>query len=165
MLHKSPIYCRWESWNADAVEFLCFILIKPPMNASKFTNRTIIRGVSTGGISVFIPPKSAQVNFLWGKNDVRTAIQQFYTPKNFYTPPNKNKFLATPLVIIANFSEKEAQLEPSLSPVGIEMEQPCPQPTPSWPAVQAAHSPCPYERQCGQTQQTQPCLLLPLNIN
>jgi len=56
------------------------------------------RGVATGCILVFIPPKSAQVNFLWGKNDVRTAIQQFYTPpkKNFYTPPPKNKFLATP---------------------------------------------------------------------
>ena len=48
-------------------------------------------------MQVFIPPqkKSAQVNFLWGKNDVRTAIQQFYTPNNFYAP--KNKFLATPL--------------------------------------------------------------------
>jgi len=46
---------------------------------------TLNRGVATGGIWVFIPPKSAQVN-LWGKNDVRTAIQQFYTPKNFYTP-------------------------------------------------------------------------------
>ena len=49
------------------------------------------RGVATGGISVFIPPpqiKSAQVNFLWGINDARTAIQQFYPPpnKNFYTP-------------------------------------------------------------------------------
>ena len=58
------------------------------------------RGVATGGISVFIPPKSAQVNFLWGKNDVRTAIQQFYT----HPPPQKkllypqNKFLATPLI-------------------------------------------------------------------
>ena len=41
------------------------------------------RGVATGCILVFIPPKSAQVNFLWGKNDVRTAIQQFYTPKTF----------------------------------------------------------------------------------
>jgi len=34
-----------------------------------------------GGIWVFNPPpkkkKSAQVNFLWGKNDVRAAIQQF----------------------------------------------------------------------------------------
>ena len=43
------------------------------------------QGRSDGGISVFIPRKSAQVNFLRGKNDVRTAIQQFYTPKNFYT--------------------------------------------------------------------------------
>jgi len=25
-------------------------------------------------------PKIAQVNFLWGKNGVTTAIQQFYTP-------------------------------------------------------------------------------------
>ena len=46
----------------------------------------LTRGVATGGISVFIPPKSAQVNFLWGNNDVRTAIQQFYTP----LPPQKN---------------------------------------------------------------------------
>ena len=37
-----------------------------------------------GGYRYLYPPpskkKSAQVNFLWGKNDVRTAIQQFYTP-------------------------------------------------------------------------------------
>ena len=31
-----------------------------------------------GGYRYLYPPKSAQVNFLWGKNDVRTAIQQFY---------------------------------------------------------------------------------------
>ena len=59
------------------------------------------RGVATGGISVFIPPKkSAQVNFLWGKNDVRTAMQQFYTPtppkKNFYAPPKKTNFWLRP---------------------------------------------------------------------
>jgi len=60
------------------------------------------RGVATGvyiGINLYPPPtkkKSAQVNFLWGKNDVKTAIEQFYTPKNFYTP--QNKFLATPLI-------------------------------------------------------------------
>jgi len=34
-----------------------------------------------------MPPKSAQVYFLWGKNDVRAAIQQFYTPKNI--PPKQ----------------------------------------------------------------------------
>jgi len=50
-----------------------------------------------GWISVFIPlppKKSAQVNFLWGKNDVRTAIQQFYTPqKNFFYTPKANFWL------------------------------------------------------------------------
>ena len=50
------------------------------------------RGVVMGGISVFIPPKSAQVNFLWGKSDIRTAIQQFYTPKTFI-PPKTNFWL------------------------------------------------------------------------
>jgi len=57
----------------------------------------------SASIETFIPPKSAQVNFLWGKNDARTAIQQFYTPpqkkkKNFYTL--QNKFLAMPLVTL-----------------------------------------------------------------
>jgi len=58
----------------------------------------IARGVATGGISVFIPPKSAQVNFLWGKNDVRTAIQQFYTPqkKTFISPPPQTNFWLRP---------------------------------------------------------------------
>jgi len=48
-----------------------------------------LQGRSDGGISVFIPPKSAQVNFLWGKNDVRTAIQQFYTPQKLIYPPKQ----------------------------------------------------------------------------
>ena len=40
------------------------------------------QGRSDGGGDIGIyPPKSAQVNFLWGKNDIRTAIQQFYTPQ------------------------------------------------------------------------------------
>jgi len=55
-----------------------------------FIAEGVDRGVATGGISVFIPPtpqkKSAQVNFLWGKNDVRMAIQQFYTPKKLLYP-------------------------------------------------------------------------------
>jgi len=36
------------------------------------------RGVATGGIWVYIPPKSVQVDFLWGKNDVRVAIEHEY---------------------------------------------------------------------------------------
>ena len=56
------------------------------------------QGRSDGGISVFIPPKISPSKLLWGKNDVRMAIRQFYTPKNFYTP--RNKFLATPLARI-----------------------------------------------------------------
>ena len=50
---------------------------------------TNTRGVATGWISVFIPQKSAQVNFLWGKNGVRTAIQQFYTPQKTVIPPKQ----------------------------------------------------------------------------
>ena len=51
---------------------------------------TSVQGRSDGGIWVFIPPKSAQVNFLSGNNDVRTAIQQFYTPpKKILIPPKQ----------------------------------------------------------------------------
>jgi len=35
-------------------------------------------GRSDGGIWVYIPPKSVQVDFLWGKNDVKTAIEHEY---------------------------------------------------------------------------------------
>ena len=41
-------------------------------------------------IGIYTARKLAQVNFLWGKNDVSTVIQQFYIPhpqkKNFYIP-------------------------------------------------------------------------------
>jgi len=53
-----------------------------------------------GGYRYLYPTKSAQVNFLWGKHDVRTAIQQFYTPQKTYTP--QNKFLAKPLQMTCN---------------------------------------------------------------
>jgi len=55
-----------------------------------------MQGRSDGGVCWYLyPPKSAQVNFLWDKNDVRTAIRQFYTEiKLLYT---QNKFMATPL--------------------------------------------------------------------
>ena len=70
------------------------------MHDSKFSKLLayVSRGVATGDIGIY-PPKSAQVNFIWGKNDIRTAIQQFYIPsKKLYTPP-PNKFLATPLYV------------------------------------------------------------------
>ena len=51
------------------------------------------QGRNDWGIWVFIPPKSAQVHFLWGKNDVRTTIQQFYTPKKLLYPPKKKFWL------------------------------------------------------------------------
>ena len=49
----------------------------------------VSRGVATGGyMGIYIPPKSVQVNFLWGNNDVRTSIEQFYIP-----PPKKKTFI------------------------------------------------------------------------
>ena len=44
------------------------------------------RGVATGGICVFIPPKSAQVNFLWGKMTSERLFDSFILSQNFYTP-------------------------------------------------------------------------------
>ena len=49
------------------------------------------RSDGSGGYRYLYPQKSAQVNFLRGKSDVRTAIQQFYIPeKLLYPPPKKN---------------------------------------------------------------------------
>ena len=71
----------------------------------------VIQGRSDWGEYRYLyPPKSAQVNFLWGKNDVRTAIQQFYTPKKLYTPKTN---LATPLV----FAHEAAAVLTPFAPV------------------------------------------------
>jgi len=43
---------------------------------------------SDGGYIGIYTPKISPSKFLWGKNDVRTAIQQFYNPKTFI-PPKK----------------------------------------------------------------------------
>ena len=40
-------------------------------------------------VSGFIPPKINQSKLLWGKNDVRTAIQQFYPPPKTFIPSPK----------------------------------------------------------------------------
>ena len=51
------------------------------------------------GISVFIPPNQPNPSkFLWGKNDVRMAIQQFYTH-----PPKKQTFIPPPPQKKTNF--------------------------------------------------------------
>jgi len=47
-----------------------------------------------GGYRDLYPPQSAKVNFLWGKNDVRTAIQQFYPPPKTFIPPKTNFWIA-----------------------------------------------------------------------
>jgi len=36
------------------------------------------QGRSDGGIWVYIPPKSVQVDFLWGKNDVKMTVEHEY---------------------------------------------------------------------------------------
>jgi len=70
----------------------CLLQMSNVVNQEKACNQ----GRSDGGyISIYTPTHlyPHQVIFM-GKNDVRMAIQQFYTPKNFCTP--QNKFLATP---------------------------------------------------------------------
>ena len=62
----------------------CLPPVRPPVHPC-------VRGVATGVYGYLYPQKSAQLNFLLGKNDARTAIQQFYPPpkkkkKNFYAP-------------------------------------------------------------------------------
>jgi len=54
-------------------------------------------------------PKISPSKLLWGKNDARTAIQQFYTllPKNLFP---QNKFLATPLACMDVESNQSVQL-------------------------------------------------------
>ena len=51
-------------------------------------------------MGIYTPKQSDQVNFLWGRNDARTAIEhgywRFIHPQKIYTP--QNKFLATPLL-------------------------------------------------------------------
>jgi len=43
-------------------------------------------------MGIYIPPKSVQVNFLWGRNDVRTAIEhelssiEVLYPQKLYIP-------------------------------------------------------------------------------
>ena len=58
-----------------------------------------------GGYRDLYPPpkkKSAKVNFLWGKNDIRTAIQQFYPPPKTFIPPKQISGYAPALHLLYN---------------------------------------------------------------
>ena len=68
------------------------------------------RGVATGGVwGIYTLPKSGQVNFLWGNNDVRAVIEFFIPPqKNFYTSPKQ--ISATPLQLGYNLERVSLSL-------------------------------------------------------
>ena len=55
-----------------------------------------------GGYRDLYPPKSAKVNFLWGKMTSERLFNSFIHPQKLLYPP-KNKFLATPLERILPF--------------------------------------------------------------
>jgi len=57
-----------------------------------FYSVTSNQGHSDGGYIGIYTPQISPRNFLWGKNDVRTAIQQFYTPKQIsgYAPASNH---------------------------------------------------------------------------
>ena len=85
--------------DADEVQLMC-VHRRSFQRSAGLYSCICSRGVATGvDIGIYTPQKSAKVNFLWGKNDVRTAIQQFYPPPKTFIPP-QNKFLATPLICL-----------------------------------------------------------------
>ena len=68
-----------------------------------------LQGRSNGGIwGIYTLPKSGQVNFICGNNDVRTVIEHFIPPqKNFYTP--KTNFWLRPweLTVLYNWNTRK----------------------------------------------------------
>jgi len=58
------------------------------------------RGVATGVDIGIYTPKISPSKLLWGKNNVRTAIQQFYTPRKTFTP--KTNFWLRPCRVDRN---------------------------------------------------------------
>ena len=57
-----------------------------------------VQGRSDGGIWVYIPPKSVQVNFLLVKMTSERLLNSFIPPTQKKLLYSQNKFLATPLV-------------------------------------------------------------------
>jgi len=49
-----------------------------------------LQGRSNGGIwGIYTLPKSGQVNFICGNNDVRTVIEHFIPPQKTFIPPKQ----------------------------------------------------------------------------
>jgi len=42
------------------------------------TSSALPRAILSRGVATGVPPKSDQVDFLWSKNDVKTAIEHEY---------------------------------------------------------------------------------------
>jgi len=96
--------CRMWVKIADHAWVTCCSTSDKPNTPNVTPNINVLPACHPGAYSdmSIYTPKSAQVNFLWGKNVARTAIQQFYTPpkkKKIYTIIPQNKFLATPLLL------------------------------------------------------------------
>jgi len=67
--------------------------VQSSANSLTFPSISHREGHSNRGIWVYIPPKSVQVNFLWGKIDVRMAVivLSFIPPQKFIPSPPKKK--------------------------------------------------------------------------
>ena len=83
-------------------------LVDPEMTLNGY-----YQGRSDGGGDIGIyPPKSGQLNFLWGKMTPERLFNSFIHPQKLLYPL-KNKFLATPLAIMRSVALHACVSEPT----------------------------------------------------
>jgi len=63
------------------------IFVLTDISVSVNVNHT--KGLATGVDIGIYTPKISPTKLLWGKNDVRTAVQQFYAPQKLLYPPKQ----------------------------------------------------------------------------
>jgi len=86
-----------NSWCQNAILMCCHFILHCSVFICIWAH-VIARGVATGWISVFIPPKKINPSkLLWGKMTPERLLNSFIHPQKLLYP--QNKFLATPLVI------------------------------------------------------------------
>ena len=73
-----------ELWRIDCVLLSGHLWIHANISETTISHQADNRGVATGGYMGIYTPKISPSKLLWGKNDVRTATEQFYIP-----PPKK----------------------------------------------------------------------------